>query len=84
VDVTDTETPFYDWIIILGGTNDLGYGRDANTIFNSLTPLWELASSHGANVLNLTVPECEVRNAALNMRRRELNDMMLNREADRL
>lgn len=84
MEVTDTETPQYDWIIILGGTNDLGYGRDATTIFNALSPLWELAYVHGANVLSLTVPECEVRNAALNARRDELNEMILEREADRL
>lgn len=32
----DTETP-YDWIIVMGGTNDLGWGQPPDTIYEGLS-----------------------------------------------
>ncbi|CAF9940171.1 hypothetical protein IMSHALPRED_001775 [Imshaugia aleurites] len=52
----NTETP-YDWIIIMGGTNDLGWGQQPDTIYEGLKKVWKVALDTGANVLALNVLE---------------------------
>ncbi|OJJ49098.1 hypothetical protein ASPZODRAFT_13835 [Penicilliopsis zonata CBS 506.65] len=72
----------YDWVICLGGTNDLGYGYDSSKIFTGLQASWNVALSHGARVLALTIPECEVVNKVLDRRRNEVNAAILAHQAE--
>jgi len=74
----------YDWIIILGGTNDLGWGGEVQDMFEALHKVWDMALETGANVLALTVIECAVRSDKLLKKRDELNDLIAEHEADRL
>ncbi|WP_287582959.1 GDSL-type esterase/lipase family protein [Candidatus Borrarchaeum sp.] len=46
----------YDLIIILGGTNDIGWNIDPLQIFENLRRLWMTAKESGANVIACTVP----------------------------
>ena len=46
----------YDIIIILGGTNDIGWGMDPLHIFENLRRLWLTAKESGAQVVACTVP----------------------------
>ncbi|CAM1506812.1 Fc.00g064530.m01.CDS01 [Cosmosporella sp. VM-42] len=64
---------FFDWAIILGGTNDLGYGISAAKIYQALQTVWSISISKGSKVLALTVPECESKSERLVQRRDELN-----------
>lgn len=66
----------YDWIVILGGTNDLGFGLKPDVIFAGLKKIYEIARDHGANVLAITIPECAVINKSLDGRRDELNTLI--------
>ncbi|KAI4130752.1 MAG: hypothetical protein LQ338_001588 [Usnochroma carphineum] len=47
----------YDWVILQGGGNDLGWGEDPSTIFEELRKLWKICLERGAKVLALTVTE---------------------------
>ncbi len=69
---------------MLGGTNDLGYGRQPEDIFSGLQECYEVALEHGANILALTVPECSALVEHLDRRRDELNNMIKEHEADRM
>ncbi|KAG9243385.1 putative GDSL-like lipase/acylhydrolase [Calycina marina] len=75
---TSTRSPLYDWAIVLGGTNDLAYGRGAKEIFDALVDISNIPLEHGAKVLMLTVPECQHRSEGLERRRTELNDLIMN------
>lgn len=46
----------YDIIIILGGTNDIGWGMDPHHIFENLRRLWLTVKESGAQVVACTVP----------------------------
>ncbi|MCK5588452.1 MAG: hypothetical protein KAI34_07005 [Candidatus Lokiarchaeota archaeon] len=46
----------YDIVIILGGSNDLGWGIDPHQIFEDLRKLWSTATDSGAKVVACTVP----------------------------
>nr|CAG8441372.1 9856_t:CDS:2 [Entrophospora candida]CAG8443178.1 11225_t:CDS:2 [Entrophospora candida] len=48
---------WYDWVVILGGTNDVINGYSAWEIFDGLKKLYTLCSKHGARVLGITIPE---------------------------
>ena len=41
----------YDIAVILGGTNDIGWGRDPEDIIMHLSKLWNIASEKGARVV---------------------------------
>lgn len=60
-------------MIFLGGTNDLGYGRDASDIFADIKKVLRMPLDHGARVVVMTVPECGVKSEKLDARRDELN-----------
>ena len=68
----------YDWVIAQAGGNDLGWGRDPETIFKALKPFWEIPLSTGANVLALTVTEHGNDNAEQFAKRVKLNDLISN------
>ncbi|TVY86723.1 hypothetical protein LAWI1_G006822, partial [Lachnellula willkommii] len=59
----------YDLVIFLGGTNDLGYGRDASEIFADIKKVLRMPLDHGARVVVMTVPECAVVSEKLDARR---------------
>ncbi|KAJ6115199.1 hypothetical protein N7486_000977 [Penicillium sp. IBT 16267x] len=73
----------YDWVIFLGGTNDLGYGFDSENIYASLQDSWAVVLQSGAKVLSLTIPECEARVKNLDLRRSALNTLILEHKAER-
>ncbi|KAB5530367.1 SGNH hydrolase-type esterase domain-containing protein [Coniochaeta sp. 2T2.1] len=52
----------YDWTIILGGTNDIAWGTDPETIFSSLLATYSipLSASPPSKVLALTIPEAGI------------------------
>lgn len=70
---TSTRRPLYDWAIILGGTNDLGWGKPLLAIHDALTAVSDVALENGAKVLLCTVPECGVKSESLDRKRDELN-----------
>lgn len=45
-----------NYVIILGGTNDIGWGRPIDDIFSCLTQLYEQAMGHGVEPVACTVP----------------------------
>lgn len=47
----------YDWILVLGGTNDLGMGKSAEDIIVHLKCIYGLAKKKGMKVLAFTIPE---------------------------
>ncbi|ORX39418.1 SGNH hydrolase-type esterase domain-containing protein [Kockovaella imperatae] len=55
----DKSTSPFDWIVILGGTNDLAFAsrEGVRGIYQSLERLYALALRGGCRVLALTVPE---------------------------
>lgn len=64
----------FDWLVFLGGTNDLGWGRPAQEIWDAIVAVTEVARQRdGVKVLLCTVPECAVRNERLDARRGEVN-----------
>jgi lysophospholipase L1-like esterase len=46
----------YDIVIILGGTNDIGWGIDPHQIFDNLRRLWVTVIASGAKVIACSVP----------------------------
>ncbi|EED13748.1 conserved hypothetical protein [Talaromyces stipitatus ATCC 10500] len=80
----DTKT--YDWVIVLGGTNDLGYGSfTPDEIYTGLKTTWSqaLTSSPTTKILALTVPECAYRSQKLDRNRDALNKLILEHKEDR-
>ncbi|KAJ5724784.1 hypothetical protein N7493_006512 [Penicillium malachiteum] len=67
----------YDWVICLGGTNDLGYRRSVDEIYTGLQGAWNIALESGAKVLALTIPECQVRSERMDSTRAQLNAAIL-------
>ena len=74
----------YDWIIILGGTNDLGWGRKADDIVKALELVWSKALNSGANVLALNVAASRVCSSVGGFRRmRDINEKISAHREDR-
>ncbi|CEJ55729.1 hypothetical protein PMG11_01967 [Penicillium brasilianum] len=76
-------TKKYDWVIVLGGTNDLGYGNGPDKIYSALQESWNVVLATGGKVLALTVPECAAESAILDQRRAQLNSAILAHQAER-
>ncbi|KAI4261761.1 MAG: hypothetical protein L6R42_003044 [Xanthoria sp. 1 TBL-2021] len=68
--------PPYDWTIVLGGTNDLGWSEPPDKVYQALKDIWSVALETGANVLALSVLEAEHTGGDLIQRRNELNEMI--------
>ncbi|KAL8770993.1 MAG: hypothetical protein Q9209_003412 [Squamulea sp. 1 TL-2023] len=64
--------PPYDWVIVLGGTNDMAW-KD----------VWTVALNTGAHVLALNVLEAEHTSGGIIERRNELNGMIAQHSEDR-
>ncbi|KAK1636653.1 GDSL-like Lipase/Acylhydrolase [Colletotrichum phormii] len=71
----------YDWVVILGGTNDLAYDVPPDRIFDSLRRVYDSAIAKGSKVLALTVPECSAKNEKLDARRRQLNNIIISHQS---
>lgn len=54
----------YDWIIVLGGTNDIGWGLKPAEIVHSLEEIWNKELESGATVLALNVAASRVCDSA--------------------
>ncbi|KAI0018435.1 SGNH hydrolase [Xylariomycetidae sp. FL0641] len=67
-----TQEPF-DWTIVLGGTNDLGFGTPVDQIIESLKQIWDIPLSKGGKVLALTIPETKHHQPNLIAKRDEIN-----------
>ncbi|KAJ5157647.1 uncharacterized protein N7482_008747 [Penicillium canariense] len=72
----------FDWVIILGGTNDLGDGNRADMIYFALEDCWRVALTSGAKVLAMTVPDCAAKLESLETRRSTLNSNIMERESE--
>ncbi|KAI0402032.1 GDSL-like Lipase/Acylhydrolase [Xylaria palmicola] len=64
----------FDWTIVLGGTNDLGWGRPTGQIIQSLERVWDIPLSKGGKVLALTVIETGGHFPTVDKKRDELNN----------
>jgi len=74
----------YDWTVILGGTNDLGYGQDEAQTFRNLAQAWDVALANQSKVLVLTVPEAGMKSDRLDAKRKRLNKMITDCKKDNL
>ncbi|KAI1276161.1 GDSL-like Lipase/Acylhydrolase [Xylaria sp. FL0933] len=72
----------YDWTIVLGGTNDLGWGRSAESIIEGLKKAWDIPLAKGSKVLALTIMETKGRFHDITVRRNEVNEAIKNYEKE--
>lgn len=72
-ELQSTRRPLYDWVILLGGTNDLGWGKPVFDIHDALSAVSDIPLENGAKVLMCTVPECGVKSESLDKKRDSLN-----------
>lgn len=82
-----TATPPYDWVIVLGGTNDLAFSIDVEKVFEAMRTVWEMPLRRGCKVLAMTVPEAGVKGSArerARLKREKLNDMIRGHKAKNL
>jgi len=73
---TTSTAPLFDWVVLLGGTNDLAYNKPPGDIFDALTTVFNIPLENGAKILLCTVPECAVRHHLLDKNRDELNTLI--------
>ena len=76
------ENEEYDWIIVQGGGNDLGFGRTPQAIYTELQKIWKSARDKGWKVLALTVTETSDRSKAGRARYSALNDLVSQHKED--
>lgn len=69
----DWKRDFYDWTIVLGGTNDLGWGVKTDDIIAGLEKAWDIPLSKGGKVLALTIPDTKYQGLNLGERRDAVN-----------
>ncbi|KAH9884761.1 GDSL-like Lipase/Acylhydrolase [Xylariomycetidae sp. FL2044] len=70
--------PKYDWTIVLGGTNDIGWGLPADKLIEGLQRAWDIPLSRGGKVLALTIPETKRKFETIIARRQEVNEFIKN------
>ncbi|KAI1631676.1 SGNH hydrolase [Biscogniauxia mediterranea] len=63
----------YDWTIVLGGTNDLGWDIAEELIIEGLKKAWDIPLSCGGKVLALTIPDTKFAGGNLPERRAKVN-----------
>lgn len=66
----------YDWVVFLGGTNDIAYAKTPTEIFTTIRAIIAMPLEYGARILMMTIPECHAKSEALDERRDALNDMI--------
>ncbi|KAI1430127.1 GDSL-like Lipase/Acylhydrolase [Xylaria sp. FL1777] len=72
----------YDWTIVLGGTNDLGWGKEAEHIIEGLKRVWDIPLVNGSKVLGLTILETAGTFPSITERRNEVNDAIRSYEEE--
>ncbi|MHA1588736.1 MAG: SGNH/GDSL hydrolase family protein [Candidatus Thorarchaeota archaeon] len=72
----------YDTVIILGGSNDIGWGYPVHAIFKTLTNLWSLAADKGSRVVTCTVPPIGSVFPDIQKKQGELNSLILKAPKD--
>ncbi|EFZ00327.2 GDSL-like Lipase/Acylhydrolase [Metarhizium robertsii ARSEF 23] len=70
----------HDWVIILGGTNDLAYMVPPEEMYKSFQANWDIALAKGSKVLALTIPESRSKPAWVIQNRSEINSSILAHE----
>ena len=68
----------YDWVIFLGGTNDIGWGKKIDDIWNAVVEITDIPLKSGAKLLMITVPECGAKSDSLDAKRNDLNSRIKN------
>jgi len=69
-------------MVVLGGTNDIGGGQSAATIFATLQQVWTMGKEKGVKVIALTVPPAKGYSGfasnfdSINAKRHALNDLI--------
>ncbi|KAI1079605.1 SGNH hydrolase-type esterase domain-containing protein [Whalleya microplaca] len=63
----------FDWTIVLGGSNDITWNKQASDIIEALQETWDIPLSEGGKVLALTIPESRTNAKKINDRRSEVN-----------
>ena len=66
----------YRAVIILGGSNDIGWGGDSRTICTYVKSLWEHALDRGSRVVGCTVPPIGFEYPGLQETQARLNEMI--------
>ncbi|KAI4213857.1 MAG: hypothetical protein LQ351_003552 [Letrouitia transgressa] len=77
------EEKSYDWIVVLGGTNDLGWGEEPHQVYEGLKRVWKIALDSGANVLALNILEAQSTAGTIVQRRNLLNQLIAQHTEDR-
>ncbi len=72
----------FSHIIILAGSNDIGWGLPVDDIKVSITSLWNLALKSGANVVGVTVPPIATEFGRIQLAQQELNKHILSWQKD--
>ena len=67
----------YSIVIILAGSNDLGWGRDARAVYGHVSVLWEHALDKGSEVVACTVPPVGFAYPGLHETQSRFNEMIL-------
>jgi lysophospholipase L1-like esterase len=67
----------YDIIIVLGGSNDIGWGRPTDETFEYLVGIWKRAGESSKHVVICTVPPIASHFPPVQQKQAELNDMIL-------
>ncbi|RIA84871.1 SGNH hydrolase-type esterase domain-containing protein [Glomus cerebriforme] len=69
----------FDYVVILGGTNDIFNKIDPHQIFDGLKKLYDICENHGAIVLALTIMEFfyEEYLRPVEQRRNKVNELMI-------
>lgn len=67
----------YDWIIVLGGTNDIAMRVKTEVVFENLERTWALARLKKTKVLALTVPDAAFSVPWITARRDQLNELIM-------
>jgi hypothetical protein len=70
-------TQKFDWVIVLGGTNDIGLGIDSPRITKALYEIYDSILKTGSNVMALTVPECYAKKESLDNKRNQVNSAIM-------
>ncbi|KAH6648404.1 SGNH hydrolase-type esterase domain-containing protein [Truncatella angustata] len=64
----------FEWTVVLGGTNDIGWGYPADKVFEALKKVWDIPLSKGGKVLALTIPEIKMQSENLDRSRAAVNE----------
>lgn len=79
----DGERRLYDWVIVQGGGNDLGFGHPPEQIYEELRKVWKMALDSGARVMALTITETDDRSSRTRAKYEALNRMVMGHREDR-